>query len=80
MSAYGRTKLQGEIYVKEFCRRYFILRTAWLYGMETILERQCSVCPETSDHVQVVNDQYVNTHICDGAGKGNCLPASHGKL
>lgn len=32
MSAYGRTKYLGEQYVREFCSRYFILRTAWLYG------------------------------------------------
>ena len=32
VSAYGRTKLLGEEYVQRFCSRYFILRTAWLYG------------------------------------------------
>ena len=31
-SEYGRTKCLGEQYVKEFCSRYFIVRTAWLYG------------------------------------------------
>lgn len=32
ISMYGKTKLLGEAYVREFCSRYFILRTAWLYG------------------------------------------------
>lgn len=31
-SAYGSTKYLGEQYVREFCSRYFIVRTAWLYG------------------------------------------------
>ena len=32
ISAYGSTKYMGEQYVREFCSRYFIVRTAWLYG------------------------------------------------
>jgi len=31
-SVYGKTKYLGEKYVREFCSRYFIIRTAWLYG------------------------------------------------
>lgn len=31
-SAYGSTKYMGEQYVMSFCDRYFIVRTAWLYG------------------------------------------------
>ncbi|MEZ0537119.1 dTDP-4-dehydrorhamnose reductase [Caldicellulosiruptoraceae bacterium PP1] len=33
-SIYGKSKLAGENFVKEFCNRYFILRIAWLYGIE----------------------------------------------
>lgn len=31
-SVYGSTKYLGEKYVQQFCSRYFIVRTAWLYG------------------------------------------------
>lgn len=31
-STYGSTKYLGEQYVREFCPKYFIVRTAWLYG------------------------------------------------
>ena len=31
-TVYGKTKLAGEYFVKEFAKEYFIVRTAWLYG------------------------------------------------
>ncbi|WP_315067188.1 dTDP-4-dehydrorhamnose reductase [uncultured Clostridium sp.] len=31
-SVYGKTKLLGEQYVQQFCSKFFIVRTAWLYG------------------------------------------------
>ena len=31
-SVYGKSKFLGENYVKEFCSKYFIVRTSWLYG------------------------------------------------
>lgn len=31
-NVYGSTKLLGEQYVREFCNKYFIVRSAWLYG------------------------------------------------
>ena len=32
ISAYGKTKLEGEHFVRQFAEKFFILRTAWLYG------------------------------------------------
>ena len=32
ISAYGKTKYEGEKFVQQFADRWFIVRTAWLYG------------------------------------------------
>lgn len=32
LGAYGKTKLEGENFVRQFADRFFIIRTAWLYG------------------------------------------------
>lgn len=58
MSAYGRTKLYGENFVKEFAQRYFILRTAWLYGEGKNFVKTMLMLSEKNDRVQVVNDQF----------------------
>lgn len=55
--AYGRTKLAGENFVKEFCDRYFILRTAWLYGDGKNFVKTMLRLAETNDKVRVVRDQ-----------------------
>lgn len=34
VSAYGKTKLAGEKFVREIADKYYIIRTAWLYGYE----------------------------------------------
>ena len=57
-SAYGKTKLEGEKFIQENTDKYFILRTAWLYGLhgnnfvKTMLD-----LAETHDEITVVNDQ-----------------------
>lgn len=55
--AYGRTKLAGEEFVKEFSDRHFILRTAWLYGDGKNFAKTMLRLSETNDKVKVVRDQ-----------------------
>lgn len=32
INIYGKTKLTGELFVKEFCKKYFIIRTSYVFG------------------------------------------------
>ena len=57
-SAYGRTKLRGEEFVKAFSNKYFILRTAWLYGEGNNFVKTMLRLAESHDEVSVVSDQY----------------------
>ena len=56
-SVYGRTKEAAEKLVKELCNRFFILRTAWLYGDGKNFARTMLRIAESSDKVRVVCDQ-----------------------
>lgn len=59
MSIYGKSKYAGEKLVRETCPAHFILRTAWLYGIngnnfvKTMLK-----LADQQDVVKVVNDQH----------------------
>lgn len=57
ISAYGKTKLAGEEYVKAFCKKYFILRTAWLYGDGKNFIKTMLTLSKTHEKVSVVCDQ-----------------------
>ena len=67
VSVYGKTKLLGEEFVREFSSKYYIVRTAWLYGyvghnfVYTMMK-----LGKDRDTLSVVNDQLGNpTHAND---------------
>lgn len=55
--AYGKTKLAGENMVKQFADRFFIFRTAWLYGDGKNFVKTMLRLSEDHDSVKVVCDQ-----------------------
>lgn len=60
-SAYGRTKLEGELLVADACPRSFIVRTAWLYGYvgKNFVKTMLRLARENG-RISVVNDQFGN--------------------
>lgn len=56
-SAYGKTKLEGERFVQMFSDRYFIVRTAWLYGDGKNFIKTMLRLSEDRDFIKVVGDQ-----------------------
>lgn len=60
-TVYGKSKLLGEQYIREFSKKYFILRTSWLYSsfgnnfVKTVLNLM-----NTKKEISVVNDQFGN--------------------
>ena len=55
---YGKSKLAGELFVKQFADKFFIIRTAWLYGDGKNFVKTMLRLAETNDKVRVVSDQY----------------------
>ncbi len=66
-SAYGKSKYLGEEYIKQFSTKYFIVRTAWLYGYygKNFVKTMMNIAREKGA-CKVVCDQRGNpTNACD---------------
>ena len=57
-NVYGKTKLAGEKFVEEICDKYFIIRTAWLYGEGKNFVKTMLKLSKTQKEVTVVSDQF----------------------
>ena len=58
VTAYGITKLHGEEYIKQITDKYYIFRTAWLYGDGNNFVRTMIKLGESKEEISVVNDQH----------------------
>ena len=58
VTVYGKTKLHGEEGVKENTDKYYIFRTAWLYGDGNNFVRTMLKLGKTKDELNVVADQH----------------------
>lgn len=58
LNVYGQTKLEGELAVSETLEKYFIVRIAWVFGLngKNFIKTMINV-GKTHDEVRVVNDQ-----------------------
>lgn len=58
LNVYGQTKLEGELAVSEILQKYFIVRIAWVFGLngKNFIRTMLNVA-KTHDTVRVVNDQ-----------------------
>lgn len=58
VTAYGITKLEGEEEIKKNCSKYYIFRTAWLYGEGNNFVRTMLKLGKEKEEINVVDDQY----------------------
>lgn len=58
INIYGKSKLKGEEEVCSLCKKYFIIRTAWLYGEGNNFVRTMLKLAQINSELNVVGDQY----------------------
>ena len=65
VTVYGKTKLKGEEQVKKETDKYYIFRTAWLYGDGNNFVRTMLKLGEARDELSVVADQHGSPTFAD---------------
>ena len=65
LNVYGQTKLEGELAVANTLEKYFVVRIAWVFGLngKNFIKTMINV-GKTHDEVRVVNDQIGTPTYC----------------
>jgi dTDP-4-dehydrorhamnose reductase len=58
VSVYGKTKQAGDEFVRSYCNKSFILRTAWVYGEGKNFVKTMLRLAESNNKIRVVSDQF----------------------
>ncbi len=57
LNNYGLTKMEGELAIEKYCKKYFIARTAWLYGIHGKNFVETMLALSDKPELKVVDDQ-----------------------
>ena len=57
-TAYGKSKLAGERYVKEFTYKHFIIRSTWVYGLGNNFINQVLEKVDQGEDLSIASDQF----------------------
>ena len=57
-TAYGKSKLAGERYVKEFTYKHFIIRSTWVYGLGNNFINQLLEKADQGENLSIAGDQF----------------------
>jgi len=58
LCVYGKSKLAGEEIIKTILKKFYLVRTSWLYGNGKNFVKTMLEISKTRDSVEVVNDQF----------------------
>ena len=74
LNVYGQTKLEGELAVSQTLEKYFIVRIAWVFGLngKNFIKTMLNV-GKTHDTVRVVNDQIGTPTYQDASEVGRII-------
>jgi dTDP-4-dehydrorhamnose reductase len=79
ISAYGRTKLAGEEYIKHLSSRWYVVRSAGVYGQGRNFVRTMLRVAAERDAIEVKNDEFISPTYARDLAEGIAVIVEAGK-